>query len=157
MFLSGPAGAGKSHVINTCQHCCKVFCDYAEIPFDDDIFKITACTGVAATSLVSGKTIHSAAKLNTTSAVKFSPEWEFVNLLFIDEISFFSDYSLQKLDKNLRLLTGNRGDVYGGSNIIFVGDFSQLKTIGGDPVYQTRSALWYGSINSAVFLDKSHV
>ena len=156
MFLSGPAGAGKSHVINTCQYCCKVFCDYAEIPFDDDIFKITACTGVAATSLVSGKTIHSAAKLNTTSAVKFSPEWEFVNLLFIDEISFFSDYSLQKLDKNLRLLTGNRGDVYGGSNIIFVGDFSQLKTIGGDPVYQTRSALWYGSINAAVFLEESH-
>ena len=89
MFLSGPAGAGKSHVINTCQHCCKVFCDYAEIPFDDDIFKITACTGVAATSLVSGETIHSAAKLNTTSAVKFSPEWEYVNLFFIDEISFF--------------------------------------------------------------------
>ena len=69
MFLSGPAGAGKSHVINSCQEACKYFCDVAGIPVDNDIFKITACTGSAAAQLISGMTIHSASNLNSKTAI----------------------------------------------------------------------------------------
>ena len=130
MFLSGPAGSGKSHVISSCQQCCKMFCDHAELPFDSDIFRITACTGSAAASLESGTTIHSAAEINKNekNITYNSEEWEYTNILLIDEISFFGYNSLVKLDKNLRLLTGDRGQIYGGRNLFFVGDFKQLRT-----------------------------
>ena len=61
MFLSGKAGSGKSHVIESVRIFLKVFCDNCDIPFNDDIIKITACTGSAASLFVSGKTIHGAA------------------------------------------------------------------------------------------------
>ena len=158
MFLSGPAGSGKSHVISSCQQCCKMFCDHAELPFDSDIFRITACTGSAAASLESGTTIHSAAEINKNekNITYNSEEWEYTNILLIDEISFFGYNSLVKLDKNLRLLTGDRGQIYGGRNLIFVGDFKQLRTFEKIAIYERDSILWQGSINTAVFLEQSH-
>ena len=157
MFLSGPAGAGKSHVINSCQEACKQFCDYVEISFDNDIFKITACTGSAAAQLSSGMTIHKAAKLDPKSKVTHSsPEWINKNTLFIDEVSFMSEALLVKIDRNLRTLTDVRNKPFGGVNLIFVGDFRQMRPVGGTPVYQTYSCLWHGAVNKAIFLKQSH-
>ena len=143
-------------MINACQQCCKIFCDHADIPFDNDIFKITACTGSAAAQLESGKTIHSAAELNRKRVTYNAAQWENVNILFIDEISFFADRDLIKLYRNLRALTGLKSKIYGGRNIVFIGDFSQITPFGGDPVYAKHSIIWHDAINSAVFLNQSH-
>ena len=45
---------------------------------------------------------------------------------FIDECYFFVIEDLQNLDKKLRLLR-ERSKPYGGVNIVFAGDFYQLK------------------------------
>ena len=66
MFLVGPAGSGKSHVIEACRQCCKILCDHAEVTFANDVFKITAVTGAAAAQLVSWTTVHKAAELKNT-------------------------------------------------------------------------------------------
>ena len=128
-----------------------MFCDRAEVPFDKDIFKVTACTGAAAAQLTSGMTIHSAAQINMRKVNHISIEWESTNTVFIDEISFMSSAVLQKLDNNLRTLTGKRDKLFGGLNVIFVGDFRQLKPVVGNPVYEKYSCICHGAINKEFF------
>ena len=83
--------------------------------------------------------------------------WKVVKLLFIDEVSFLSSNDIKKLDKHLRLLTGNKSMLYGGLHIVFVGDFFQLNPVGGEPVYSHQSYIyWKQAINACVFLDGSH-
>ena len=78
--------------------------------FDESTFWFTACTGSAA-ALWGGVTIHSAAHLNRDKITQdLKDRWQEVRVLIIDEISYFSDKDLAKLDKNLRLLR-DRPDV----------------------------------------------
>jgi hypothetical protein len=55
-------------------------------------------------------------------------EWQDVQILIIDEISFMSDSVLKRLDKKLKQI-GNGARVYGGLSIIFSGDFCQLESV----------------------------
>ena len=98
-------------MINACQQCCKIFYDHEDIPFDNYIFKITACKGSEAAQLASGTKIHSAAELNRKRVTYNAAQWENVNILLIDEISFFADRDLIKLDRNLRSLTGLKSKI----------------------------------------------
>ena len=157
MFLSGKAGSGKSHVIESVQIFLKVFCDNCDIPFDDDIIKITACTGSAASLFMSGKTIHGAAFLRNKRIVKNHCNWVNVILLFIDEISFMSLQSLAQLDTNLRALTGNKRQPFGGIHIIFIGDFRQIPPVKAknDSFYSKYNVLW-DMLNAVIFLENNH-
>ena len=67
-----------------------------------------------------------------------------------------SDKGLTKLDRNLFVRTGNRDRLYGGVNVIFVGDFRQIYPTGGSPVYQTYSVHCHSAINNVIFLNKSY-
>jgi len=62
-----------------------------------------------------------------------------------------------KLDKHLRILTGNRHLLYGGIHIIFTGDFMQLAPVGGSPIFSRFNDIhWHGSLNAAIFLDQGN-
>ena len=122
--LSGPARSGEIHVINACQQCCKIFCDHVYIPLDNNIFKITSSTGSEAAQLKSCIKIHSAADLNIKIVTYNSSQLENVNILFIDEIYFFADRDLIKLDRNLLALTVLKIKIYGGRNLVFIRYFS---------------------------------
>ena len=63
---------------------------------------------------------------------------------------------LNKLDKNTRVITGKRKKTYGGLNMIFIGDFKQMKPINGRPVYEKYSQLWHGSVNACIVLNNNH-
>ena len=104
----------------------------------------------------SGTTIYSDVELNRKRVTYNAAQWENVNILFIDEISFFADRYLIKLDRNLRALTGLKSKIYGGINIVFIGYFPQMNPFGGDPVYAKHSIIWHDAINSAVFLNQTH-
>ncbi len=78
MFVTGPAGAGKSTAIEVAQQFCFQFCKSMDILWADKTFLFTAITGCAA-ALFGGVTFHSAAYLNSKSK-NISPDmlhtWE---------------------------------------------------------------------------------
>jgi hypothetical protein len=159
MCVTGPGGSGKSHVIKCCRQYCKHFCDAIKKPFHFSVFPVTA-TSNAAASLIQGITIHSAALLNNTIVqmeLSTDVDWTLTKVLIIDEISMADKRFFKTLDRNLRILTGNRNALYGGVHIIFTGDFMQLAPVQGIPIYKDfDDILWHGSLNAAVFFDEKN-
>ena len=160
MLLSGPAGCGKSTSVSLAQQYCHNFCMAVAVAFNDITFYFTATTGSAA-ALFGGMTIHSAAHLNKTNITDaLRREWEDVRILIIDEISFFKVEDIQKLDRQLKKLTGRYDAPYGGVSIVFSGDFHQLQPVcKTDEILYSGSAgatAWENTINCAIFLENSH-
>ena len=157
MCVTGPGGSGKSHVIKCCRFYCKMFCDAVGKPFNFSVFPITATTNAAA-ALLQGSTIHSAALLNKNVVqmdIGCDVNWPVTKILIIDEISMATPTLFKSLDKNLKILTGNRRSLYGGIHIVFTGDFMQLAPVQGIPIYQNfEDYFWHQCLNSAVFLDE---
>jgi Cdc6-like AAA superfamily ATPase len=60
MFFSGAGGSGKTAVINQVMMYASEFCRNLGVPFDQYTIRVTAMTGVAATS-INGETLDSAA------------------------------------------------------------------------------------------------
>jgi hypothetical protein len=110
MFLSGPGGCGKCHVIGaaktTCQHFCRAI---HHQPFDSSAFIVTASTNLAAAQ-IGGATIHSVAKLRkkfanvSINGNGFKSHWLSSYLIIIDEISLLPLGDFEKLDKHFRKL-----------------------------------------------------
>ena len=75
-------------------------------------------------------------------------------MLIIDEVSFLNEDTLEKLDKNLRLLKESN-ILFGGVLIVFVGEFFQMLPVKGKPLFKCNT-LQFSSINRAVFLNVSH-
>ena len=86
MFITGPAGSGKSTALEVAQHFCFEFCKTIGEHWDDTTFLFSAMTGAAA-SLFGGVTTHSAAFINYKN---ITPElmrtWKNVKMFIIDEI-----------------------------------------------------------------------
>ena len=161
MFITGPAGCGKSTTMEAAQLYCHRFCSAIAAAFNDNTFYFTATTGSAA-ALFGGTTIHSAAHLNKSRINdEMRATWrDDVRILIIDEISFFKASDVVKLDRQLKKLTGRYDAVYGGVSIVFSGDFHQLKPICAedDVLYSNSDAasVWENTINCAIFLGNSH-
>ncbi len=130
VFLTGEPGAGKTYTIN----------EYVKYLRDCGIeVAITASTGIAATH-IGGMTIHSWSgigikrKLDKYDIDKIASN-EYVSkrirkakVLIIDEISMLSSDTLSMVDWVCREVKQN-AEVFGGLQVIFVGDFFQLPPI----------------------------
>jgi ATP-dependent exoDNAse (exonuclease V) alpha subunit len=128
VLLTGPAGAGKTFVLNQFIRLAKA---------DGKHVSVTATTGLAATHL-GGTTIHSWAGIGVAD---FLPQGfaehiakgrreiiEKTDILVIDEISMLHDYRLDMVDEACRLV--RRKDVpFGGIQVVMSGDFFQLPPI----------------------------
>ena len=160
MFLTGPAGAGKSTAMMAASRFCFEFCLSVSVFWSDTSFLITAYTGSAA-SLVGGRTICKAAYLLKKGSLteEDKREWRDVMIVIIDEISFMGDDQLQILDQRMKEL-GDRTKPYGGYSIVFSGNFRQLeptKTPSNKLLFSRHSSqLWDNSINSIIILDNEH-
>jgi hypothetical protein len=132
MYLGGAGGTGKSRVINALK-------DFFERRSQGRRFRLASYTGVAAKN-ISGMTLHAALSLNQRSKGGSQGKtlrdlvamWEGVEYLFIDEVSMIGCNFLLQISEALTAAKGNTS-AFGGINIIFAGDFSQLP-----PVAQTR-------------------
>ena len=105
MFITGPAGCGKSTCIELAKKCCHKSCHLAGLPFDNTAFYFTSTTGLSA-CLFGGTTIHNTVDLTkdwVTDALCLN--WTFVKIIIIDEVLFFKDIDVEELDKKLRRLT----------------------------------------------------
>lgn len=128
VFLTGPAGSGKTYVLNK-------FISQAKA--EGKYVSVTATTGLAATHL-GGNTIHSWSgigihnkltadfyKLLTKSRIDTINK---TDVLIIDEISMLHDYRLDMIDEITRHVR-EVDKPFGGLQIILCGDFFQLPPI----------------------------
>ena len=129
MFLTRPAGSGKSTAMRVAEQFCFEFYVAVSVMWCDRIFLFTAYTGSAA-SLIGGITNSKAAYINQNKQLSADNmnEWKNVRILVIDEVSFMSDSILRTLNYKLMNI-GNRSKSFGGFSIIFAGDFCQLEPI----------------------------
>jgi ATP-dependent DNA helicase PIF1 len=129
VLLTGPAGAGKTYVLNQ-------FIKLAKA--DGKHVSVTATTGLAATHL-GGTTIHSWAGIGVLDDVpnNFADHIakgrreiiEKTDVLIIDEISMLHDFRLDMIDEVCRLVRKKPDDPFGGIQVIMSGDFFQLPPI----------------------------
>jgi len=129
MYLGGPGGTGKSRVINAL----KTFFDRRN---QSRRFRLSSYTGVAAKN-ISGMTLHAALCLNQRNSKGSSDKtrrdlismWERVDYLFVDEVSMIGCRLMLKISEALNDAKENQSP-FGGINIVFAGDFSQLPPVG---------------------------
>jgi ATP-dependent DNA helicase PIF1 len=128
VLLTGPAGAGKTFVLNQ-------FIKLAK--YAGKHVSVTATTGLAATHL-GGTTIHSWGGIGVQDSIPdgFAQHIakgrreiiEKTDVLIIDEISMLHDFRLDMVDEVCRLV--RKKDIpFGGIQIIMSGDFFQLPPI----------------------------
>ena len=128
VLLTGPAGAGKTFVLNQFIKLSK---------YEGKHVSVTATTGLAATHL-GGTTIHSWAGIGVHDSIgngfvdhiaKGRREIiEKTDVLIIDEISMLHDFRLDMVDEVCRLVR-KKDEPFGGIQIIMSGDFFQLPPI----------------------------
>jgi ATP-dependent DNA helicase PIF1 len=154
-FLSGPAGSGKSFLLN----------HFRQMRNSSQL-GITATTGAAAL-LIQGRTVHSWAGigLGKESATDLANKimkrkhvlqrWRMVQTLVIDEVSMMSSRLLDKLDEVARLLR-YPGKPFGGIQVVLVGDLFQLPPVDknpeGSPDFVFDAAIWEELIGSRVVM-----
>lgn len=130
VFLTGPAGSGKTYVLNS-------YIEYLENHGVE--VAITASTGIAATHL-GGMTIHawsgigikdnlSARDLDYLEQQKYLwKRFEKVKVLIIDEVSMLKNSTLDMVDKVCKTFKRN-SKPFGGIQLILSGDFFQLPPV----------------------------
>ena len=160
VYLTGEAGAGKTHTLN-------VFISWLR---EHDIEPvITASTGIAATH-IEGSTIHSWAGVGIRERVtdfdleqmeQKKPLWrrfEEAQIVILDEVSMISGDFLDMLDRVCRHMKRNEKP-FGGLQMIFSGDFFQLPPIvqqEGQPRYAFQAQSWKNLNPVTCYLTSQH-
>lgn len=129
IFLTGKAGTGKS-----------TFIHYFTKQTDKSVL-LVAFTGIAAIN-IGGQTIHSFFRFplkpllpNDPDITIFKPFFkkrkilEQTDTIIIDEVSMLRSDILEGLDYSLRMNGGNPSKIFGGKQLILVGDIFQLPPV----------------------------
>ncbi|XP_028517714.1 ATP-dependent DNA helicase RRM3-like [Exaiptasia diaphana] len=166
VFISGEAGSGKSFFLRSTIKKLKEAFGFSRVA-------VAAPTGIAAVN-VGGTTIHSFAGIGTgskgahelISRIQANPDvvtrWRNCSVLVIDEISMLSRELFEKLELIARSLNDNTKP-FGGIQLIFSGDFYQLKPVVTDEgetseedIYCFASPLWNDCIDSSLFFSENY-
>ncbi len=159
-YLTGPAGSGKTYLLN----------EYIKFLKKNNVeVGITASTGIAATHM-NGVTIHSWSGIGIKDDLD---EWELDSLLqkqylakrfentkvlIIDEVSMLHHYRLDLIDRVCRAFKQN--DLpFGGIQIILSGDFFQLPPItrgSGEFCFINKSQVWKNMDLKVCYLEEQH-
>jgi ATP-dependent exoDNAse (exonuclease V) alpha subunit len=159
VLLTGPAGAGKTYVLNQ-------FIKLAKA--QGKHISVTATTGLAATHL-GGTTIHSWAGIgvyddlpNNFAEHVAKGRREIIvktDVLIIDEISMLHDFRLDMVDQACRAVR-KKDEPFGGIQIIMSGDFFQLPPINrGDSRaggFVVNSEVWQELQPTICYLEEQH-
>ncbi|MEK7569173.1 MAG: AAA family ATPase [Patescibacteria group bacterium] len=136
VFVTGPAGSGKTHLVNR----------YIAYLREHDIdIGITASTGIAATHM-GGVTIHSWAGIGVAAELSdydlenmLEKEYLFrrfarAKVLIIDEVSMLHHFRLDLVDRVLKAVKQSALP-FGGLQVVLCGDFFQLPPVAraGEP------------------------
>lgn len=160
LFLTGPAGVGKSYTVN------EIVRQLKEM---NKNVSITASTGIAADH-IGGCTLHSwvgcglakekaeilAKRVRRNS--KSLERWSKTDVLIIDETSMLDHIFVTKIDQIAKIIRGSSLP-FGGLQMIFVGDFYQLPPVqkdrqGKDPIFLFQTDIWNLAVEKQVLLTK---
>lgn len=159
VFLTGPAGSGKTYVLNQF---------ITQATSNSLVVAVTATTGLAATHL-HGATIHTWSGIGIRDELE--PEF-FENLrrdrkkiiketdvLVIDEVSMLHDFRLDMIDDVCRHVRKNNAP-FGGIQVVLCGDFFQLPPVnrrgsreGG---FVVHSRAWQELDPTICYLEEQH-
>ncbi len=161
VFLTGPAGSGKTHLLNKYINFLKD--NYVDVG-------ITASTGIAATHM-GGTTIHSwtgmgikddlskydLEELKTRKYLK--NRFDRTQVLVIDEVSMLHHFRLDLINKICQYMK-NSLLPFGGIQVILCGDFFQLPPIAraGEPLAQFayEAEIWKEANFKICYLEEQH-
>ncbi len=169
LFVSGPGGTGKSHVIKMIHRDIQYFFKLEDNQIETDPYQshmdprvlLTAFTGTAAFN-IDGLTLHTALQLPTNEKMFLSEEKLNIleqrlgnlKLLIIDEISLVSQEMLEKIHKRLctaKQKDEDEEDTFGNVSVLAVGDFNQLKPVGGSALFSTKKVKTPSDLGSQLF------
>jgi len=159
VLLTGPAGAGKTFVLNQFIRIAKS---------EGKHVSVTATTGLAATHL-GGTTIHSWSGIGISDEIQHGfldrmakGRREIIgktDVLIIDEVSMMHDFRLDMVDQVCRLVR-QKDEPFGGIQIIMSGDFFQLPPINrGDSRaggFVVNSQVWQELDPTICYLEEQH-
>lgn len=159
IFLTGPAGSGKTFVLN------KFIRDSRA---SGKSVAVTASTGLAATHL-GGSTIHSWAGIGIAdelhkrhaSDMSKSRKDQIINadILIIDEVSMLHDYRLDMVNELTKEVRGDSAP-FGGLQVILSGDLYQLPPVNREDSRQggfvTSSESWEEMDPVICYLEEQH-
>ncbi len=160
VFLTGEPGAGKTYVLN----------QYIDWLLSSDVsVAITASTGIAATH-IGGMTIHSWSGIGARDTLdsyaldsiasneKTVRRVKKARVLVIDEISMLDGRVLDMVESVCRTIK-QKGEAFGGIQVILVGDFFQLPPIAGRGEmsrFAFESRAWEASRFLTCYLTEQH-
>lgn len=160
IFLTGPAGSGKTYVLN----------EYINLLKERGVeVGVTASTGIAATH-IGGTTIHSWAGIGINDNMSDSDirelfkkkylnkRLERTSVLIIDEISMLHHFRLDMVDKVCKMFKEST-EPFGGMQVIFTGDFFQLPPIarfGEEAHFVYKSNIWNNMDLKICYLDEQY-
>lgn len=158
IFITGPGGSGKSHVI-------KLFVNYYKDNIEDDENKlyITSSTGLSSL-LINGITINNYAGIatgdkdidyyvkNINKKKVVRERWRNTKILIIDEISMIHSNLFEKLDIIAQKVRKKK-QPFGGIQLILSGDFLQLPPVKSNE-FCYESFSWDITIKKIIYLDK---
>jgi ATP-dependent DNA helicase PIF1 len=169
LFVSGPGGSGKSHLI-------KYFVNH--LYTKGTIHQVTSTTGCSSILLSNSvriggrpiivKTIHSWSGIRLGKVSKdeivnmvmknkrIVREWRRVKTLIIDEISMFS-YKLFEVLEEIARKTKNNDRPFGGIQLVCLGDFFQLPPVGDYNDPETSAFCFESPAWRRVFPIENHV
>ena len=136
MYLGGMGGTGKSQVL-------KALIEFFKERNESHRIIILAPTGSAA-ALLNGSTYHSVLGISSegnrtrneqTSQRNVCERLDGVEYIFLDEISMVACHELYQISASLAKARNMTEIPFGGLNMIFAGDFAQLKPVFGSPLY----------------------
>ena len=139
MHISGQGGTGKTHVINAIRH---LFAVYKST----DLLKCSAPTGVAAFN-IDASTVHSlfgfqinpnVSSLDVSKIDKIKTKLQGVRFFLIDEVSMVSQKLMHNIHLLLQKIHGN-DLLFGGINMIVLGDFLQLPPVRATALYEVQN------------------
>lgn len=158
IFITGPAGSGKSHLIRSIVQ---------KAEQQNKRIQCCAMTGCAAFLLnVNAKTLHSwagigAMKRSDNELIRSimktqykKKRWKNVDILIIDEVSMMS-CSLFNLLDTIAKTVRKSDEPFGGIQVILSGDFHQLAPMGDDK-YCFESTRWNENMDEQIELHTIH-
>ncbi len=160
IFLTGPAGSGKTYVLNSF---------ISDARSAGKSVAVTASTGIAATHL-GGTTIHAwsgigiADSLNDRMLRDMSKSRQDriakADVLVIDEVSMLHDYRLDMIDRVCRHVRADESP-FGGLQVVLSGDFFQLPPVNRDDAaisggFVTGSNAWQDLDPVVCYLEEQY-
>ena len=146
LFITGGAGAGKSHLIKTIYHTVTKTLRHAPMNPELPTVLLMAPTGVAAIN-IDGTTINTALAIpvqtgDNVPAMSDQKRTQMrlslseLKLIIIDEISMVGNITLLHIHQRLKEIFGtSNSQIFAGISIIVVGDMYQLPPIRKKPVF----------------------